>query len=266
MQETVKLIETGTFERLMEYSRYCLETELAGKKTLGLILDAANEQAVRDIVRHFEEGKGLLVLGLPGGGKTLIFNMLQKITNPQDPRMFARSSILDLIKDFSINGHEVFNKWNEKNVFFDDLGTEGKGVHFGDRVEVMESFIQFRYELFQHKKLVTHITSNLKKPDIEARYGVRCAGRLHEMTETVIMGSGTLHADRRSLKNLRNLPFVEHPRILSEEDKEYLRKYQQMKEEAKTAPKQLHEGRMGQRLKKHFDGWEDSAKNFLNKE
>ena len=251
----VKLQNKDTLDRLIEYAEHCLNG--------GLVIDKENKAALNQIVMNFDAGHGLLLLGRPGSGKTLIMSMLQRITNPQLQNIFSKASSLELVRDFCIEGHEVFTRWDKLNVFFDDLGFEKQGVHFGDRIEVMEQFIAFRYELFQKHKLVTHFTSNLNHQQIADRYGERCVSRLREMTETIVLGSGSDYTDRRKLKNFITLPHVDHPRILSEDQLEFIRRYNEAKKKAQENPYKANEqkkGGFGTRLKNHLIEWEQTAR------
>lgn len=191
--------------KFIEYGKHCLAD--------GLILDQENEKQLIACIDVFEKAeRGVMLIGNAGSGKTLFFEMMQKILHPQDPRMFVRVSVLDTVVAFNQKtiGHEVFHRYKDKNVFFDDLGTEDKGRHYGESVEVFEKFIQFRYDLYRNRGIKTHFTTNLNGQQVKHRYGDRCYSRLNEMCEKQIMGEKANSTDRRKLRNFKGLPQVAH--------------------------------------------------------
>lgn len=189
--------------RFREYSDFVLEG--------GFVSDEENRIGLNTAFETIQENKqGLLVIGNPGGGKTLFFEILQKIMHPKSEYFFSKISVLDVVLQFNNKeiGHLVFRKWADKNVFFDDLGTEDRGYLFGEKVEVFEKFIQFRYDLFRHKKIKTHFTTNLSYTELRERYGARCVSRLEEMCKVIMIGEKAESTDRRKLHNFKSFPPV----------------------------------------------------------
>lgn len=242
----IKLKKTELSEKFEEYAAYVLEG--------GYKYDFENKNAVNACIEVLKNNKlGLMIAGNPGSGKTLFFEIMQKIISPQDASMFVKVNVLEVVLQFNNKevGHGVFRKWQDKNVFFDDLGTEDKGKLYADTVEVFEKFIQFRYDLWRSKKIKTHFTTNLSKEQLTMRYGTRCISRLGEMCEVVLLGNSANYTDRRKYRNFITLPPVHHEKILSKEEKEWLQNYELAKKIAQDPIQNTHVG-LGQRLKKQF--------------
>jgi len=252
----VKLNETSTGRRLHEYSKFCLYGGLKYYKW--------NRQSIIDIVTHFDKNHGLFICGMVGSGKTLILSMLQKITHPQAVNYFTKAQVLAVTKDFNTKGPEVFNRWDQKNMLFDDLGTEKMGIHFGNKCEVMAEFIQYRYELFHEKKLITHFTTNLSTIQVEQRYGARAYSRLKEMNEIILLGTDQTYKDQRPLKNFYALPDVYHPPILTPEEIAWDARIKAIKEENKDKPQPVIKPMgLGGRTKAFFEIHQEAV-NLIN--
>lgn len=232
-------------ERFNEYTPHVLKA--------GFVFDEENTSQILRCVESFVVNQtGLMVIGNPGSGKTLLFEIMQRVINPLNERHFSKLSVLDVVLQFNNKevGHTVFRKWNDKNVFFDDLGTEGVGYLFGEKVEVFEKFIQFRYDLFRNRGLKTHFTTNLSYDELKTRYGARCVSRLNEMCEVVLIGASLDSKDRRKLKNFIGLPPVYYPNN-SKEEQEVRQKYELAKKDADLNRDKPRET-MGQRLRKQL--------------
>ena len=217
----INLKDGSIADKFNEYATFVLKN--------GYVYDLENKDTIDKAIEIFEKNElGIMIVGNSGSGKTLFFDMIQKILHPTDPRLFQKINTLDVVLKFNSKevGHGVFRLWNEKNVFFDDLGTEDKGYLFGEKVEVFEKFIQFRYDLFHSRKIKTHYTTNLSKDQLNERYGIRCMSRLNEMCERIVLGGKSDYTDRRVYKNFIELPPVFHAKIYSKEDIEFYKNYE----------------------------------------
>lgn len=241
MNTSVQLKSDSLTDRFFEYLPYCFQ------KGTSFVLDGNNEQAIKTILTTIERNeKGVLVVGQPESGKTLVMRIIQRITHPQSSFFFKKTTAIDTVIDFNVDGSEILRRNEKDNVFYDDLGTEDMGVHYGNRIETFDRVIQKRYELFQFGGIKTHFTTNLTWEAIKNRYGLRIDSRLNAMCETVIMNTG----GRRSLKGFVGLPQVIHKRIMSPEDIEWEKQYYENKKSRQMGPHPQYAEGIGSQLRK----------------
>ena len=168
--------------------------------------DDENEQALRHLLawasghRSFfgDLGKGLMLMGSYGTGKTLMMRALQRCVRG-DQLYFTIHTTHEVATAYNLNGTAGLQKFmRPKHLMFDDLGAERLGQHYGDRVEVMQQIIEERYDLFLKDRAMTHLTTNLTGDEILARYGHRMYSRLRHMHNTWLVGSEENATDRRA--------------------------------------------------------------------
>ena len=109
---------------------------------------------------------------------------------------------MDLSFEFISEGYPVIYKYSRysfqpnthapKTYCFDDLGTENNLKYFGNECNVMAEVLLSRYDLFISRQLITHITTNLSAPEIEAVYGNRVRSRMREMFNLINFNQGNL--------------------------------------------------------------------------
>lgn len=204
---------------------------------------------IQNIIKTVDANeRGVLIYGNVGSGKTFVMDVLLRVIHNQDKKKFSKVNAIDLITDFNTNGHDVFKRYQQKNVFFDDLGAETKGKFFGENMEAFEKLIQIRYNDFRDYGVLTHFTTNLTKKDMMQRYGERIVSRLKEMCEAIVLGGDEKEKDMRSLRNFKGYPAFVHPRIKSKEEIEWEANYNAMKEKAKNEPVENNYKGIGSRL------------------
>lgn len=222
----------------IEYCSHCFEG--------GLVIDKDNKAPMKHIFDTFEANKfGVLLIGQTGSGKSLVFEVLHRILNPNDKKRFKIESSMDIVHDYNSSGSEVFEAFKQKrNFVIDDLGVENMGRFFGTDCNVLEDLIQIRYNLFKTDGFKTHFTTNLIIPDISKKYGSRVLSRLGEMCEIVVLGGNADHIDRRRYRNFNQWLPVHHNPVYSEEDLLWYQKYQAMTKTRQSMTKsQLDEER-----------------------
>ena len=259
----IQIKSSGLKDRVDEYAQHCLFTEIKEggqiKEIRGLIYDEENTAPITELIEIVEKSRhGAGVYGNTGSGKTLIFQLLQRVIRPDHPRSFMLVETNDLAKAFSNTkiGWDVFKKYQDKHVVFNDLGFEPKGKFYKDYCEVMEHFIFERELLFDHKQLRTYYTTNLDDDEILKRYGQRTSSRLSKLCHKIYLGETQNSKDRRSLKNMLGFPPVYHQVHKSQEELEWERRYAAGKDNAAKNPykNQVHNlGSIASKMKQKFD-------------
>lgn len=171
----------------------------------GFTCDNENEQALRNLLAWAsghpsffgDLGKGIMLMGSFGTGKTLMLRALQRCLHG-DPLYFTIHTTRDVVTAYNLNGSAGLRSFTQaRHMMFDDLGAERMGQHYGDRIEVMQQIIEDRYELFLKDRAMTHLTTNLEGPAILERYRHRMYSRLRHMHNTWPVGPEDNATDRR---------------------------------------------------------------------
>ena len=141
--------------------------------------------------------KGILLAGPIGCGKTTMMNLMKNISKTE--KKFFVKPCREISFEFIKDGYEVIDKYSaakfgeaeQRNICFDDLGTENNLKYFGNQCNVMAEVLLSRYDLFVSKKVLTHITTNLSATEIEAAYGNRVRSRMREMLNLITYATAT---------------------------------------------------------------------------
>ena len=120
------------------------------------------------------KGKGLLLAGSCGRGKTLIATRILPIF------FYELGRCYDIYNSYDLN-------IKQKEVFFshllciDDLGIENESVQYGERKNV---FVELM-DLVEKKGKLIVVTTNLSQNDIEEKYGTRTVDRFFSCCQIV---------------------------------------------------------------------------------
>ncbi len=139
---------------------------------------------------HASFDKGLLIAGMPGGGKTLMFRVFEKLgelialTNNRFAVVYSQ----EVVDSFNVDGHKNIQNFNRGQKYFDDIGAESVGSNFG-KEEIFRIILETRHRLFVDKGTKTFFTTNFDLDAIESRYGKRVESRVHEMFNLIFAKS-----------------------------------------------------------------------------
>lgn len=135
--------------------------------------------------------KGLLIMGNVGTGKTDLMKFFQK-NKKRCYRIVTCNLVSDDYLIYKEELESVYSTPIEKPLYdpavffqkyigncFDDLGTEENKNAYGNKKNVMADVITSIYAKGDFEKF--HITTNLTKEEIEAKYGTRVLSRIKEM-------------------------------------------------------------------------------------
>lgn len=131
-----------------------------------------------------DPGKGILLSGPVGCGKTSLMRLLRHIVPHQRP--YEVIPTRNITFAFNHLGHKTIEDYGNGSFFcFDDLGVEPEGRFFGKDCNVMGEILLSRYDLFLKHKIKTHATTNLNADELEERYGNRVRSRMRQLFNLV---------------------------------------------------------------------------------
>ena len=136
-------------------------------------------------------GKGILLAGPVGCGKTTLMNVMKHLTKAE--HKFIVKPCRDISIEFINDGYGIIHKYSigkayhsEQRIYcLDDLGVENNLKYYGNECNVIAEVLLSRYDIFISKRVPTHITTNLSATEIETHYGIRVRSRLREMMNLI---------------------------------------------------------------------------------
>lgn len=139
--------------------------------------------------RDYGLHKNLLIVGSPGTGKTLVMQVFADYLRLTDnPNKFQNLSLTQMANHYKLHGNIDRYTYNEEggdrfegnpfNLCLNDIGIEMNQKSFGtDMDAIVDEFLFARYEIYQHRRKRTHLTSNLSVADFKKKFEERLVDR-----------------------------------------------------------------------------------------
>ena len=194
-------------------TEYLIWKTIAETRPYGFIIDDLNRPIIETLIRYWNNDaldprKGICLAGPNGTGKSELMLCFQKYVFYRRYRYFRIESAESLNIKYKIHGAKIIEEYSTnqrevnigiyKNKPFDlnicDFGFQGAARHYGDSEQVIDSILFLRYDLLK-KGIRTHLTTNLKREQIEEHYKGRLNSRFYEMFNWIELKGN----DRRKL-------------------------------------------------------------------
>lgn len=174
----------------------------------GFILDEHNRSALQAVTNwmidephgDLTRGKGILLTGPVGTGKTDLMNAVSRSLNVLRGAGFNVINVKRVEKEFNLSDdgsrdktkvggdHVIMRYASMPHVCFDDLALEEDGRHYGRSANIFADIIALRYEGWRKGERMTHFTTNATAEQLEKRYDQRTLTRLCEMCGELYLG------------------------------------------------------------------------------
>lgn len=141
--------------------------------------DALFAKSVDAVQKMFATGRGLLLSGPAGCGKTKLMSTVMKSLKDIDVSFYYCKEPRDM-EYLRNNADDTLNG----NVYLDDIGSEERLREYGNTIDIVGDFIQ-RYHYRGKGRLFA--TTNLTPLELQERYDGRILDRLLEMCVLVKM-------------------------------------------------------------------------------
>lgn len=139
--------------------------------------------------RDYGLHKNILLVGTPGTGKTLLMQVFSDYLKMTDnPNKFQNVSLTQMSNHYKLRGNIDRYTYNEEgsdkfdgepfNLCLNDIGIDLNQKSFGTDMEaIVDEFLFARYEIYQHRRKRTHLTSNLNVNDFKQKFEERLVDR-----------------------------------------------------------------------------------------
>ena len=141
------------------------------------------DRAVKALCTMYATGRGLLLTGEAGCGKTALLRAIRKGMNVSGQSFFYCKDVEDLEYIKSSTPYIC-----QETVIVDDIGVEDVVQHFGNKIDIIGDFIQQYYYRGKGRFICS---SNLDAKQIREKYGSRVLDRLLEMCVVMKFNGGS---------------------------------------------------------------------------
>ena len=130
-------------------------------------------------VNKLSLNKGILLMGNYGFGKSILFQIFQRMYLPV--LGFKEASTNEISLEYQRRGSDAIRDYVKNNWYYDDFGTEEKVSHYEQSKYIMKTVMEERYKQHQAFGWITHASTNCTPEEIGDKYGDRIYSRLYEM-------------------------------------------------------------------------------------
>lgn len=154
----------------------------------GILAWVVGDTAVTDHL-GIDQGKGLLIRGTPGIGKSTFIRLLHRMDMKkiEHPKPFHTIQCSALSNAYALEGRKALQPILQLSCCFDNLGREMTTSHFSQRFELMQHVLLDRADDFVTTGLITHLTTNLSGDEIEKRYGWEVRSKMKFMFNQIVL-------------------------------------------------------------------------------
>ena len=161
----------------------------------GLDADAA---ALDTISKALAEGKGVILVGSIGSGKT---KRLEAICQAIGSKVFGAGELMRMVREYQqkfgedtglkmalLTNKMEFSEDKDHALAIDDIGKEPTEIlSYGTRHDYMVEAIEERYKQWASRKWITLFSTQMSPEEIRKRYPAHIADRIGEMTVPVFL-------------------------------------------------------------------------------
>lgn len=135
------------------------------------------------VIQHFNADKikkGVCIIGPPGTGKTSLMMAVSRMmlyTQHGQFQFYSTRKMAAHFQEKDSGGMRVINSCCRMPACIDDIGAEPISSHMGNKINISDAIVEGRYSA----GLLTSVTTNLNKDDLEEFLGARSYSRLCQM-------------------------------------------------------------------------------------